>query len=204
MTEPKPSLRTELEALDGVQRAWIDAETGTVHLLCTPDATELPVEVAAQLLLTKHAADGNASELTVSYSAPVARRRVRYLRSELTTPPSGGHASAQVVLEWAGDEYVGEAEGLGGTPGELRVCALATARALESLLRDTVHFTLVGVKLLRIFDRDLVSVLLRADEAPDRDLMGITGSQENLCQATALAVLSATNRLLGNYLATGD
>ena len=76
--------------------------------------------------------------------------------------------------------------------------------ALESILDHQVQFKLVGVKFLRIFDRDLVSVLLRADQAPDRDLMGITGSQDDLCQATALAVLNATNRLLGNYLPTND
>lgn len=126
-------------------------------------------------------------------------RRVRFVRVELQRPRVG-HVVAEVDLEWASAHFTGSAEGEGGPVGELRLCAQATLRAIEATLEGELKFQLVGVKATRIFDNDLVAVLIHSDDAPDHRLIGVSLVSLDVYHSAALAVLNATNRVLGNYL----
>jgi hypothetical protein len=127
------------------------------------------------------------------------RRRVRFLSARLTSPRPG-RATAEVELEWAGQTYTEEMEGESGSAVELRLAALATVRSLEAILGSRMKFELVGIKGLRAFDTEVVVALLNSPQASGRSLVGAALATDNLYRSAALAVLNATNRVLGNYL----
>ena len=96
-------------------------------------------------------------------------------------------------------------EGESGSAVELRLAALATLNALSAVLADELTFALIGIRAIRVFDRDLVVVSIHSEqEGADRPLLGTGLVTESLWHGTALAVLNASNRLLGNYLSTED
>ena len=131
--------------------------------------------------------------------APEPRRRVRFVSAGMQAPRSG-RAVAKVELEWAGRIYDAELEGESGPALETRLAALATLAALEKVLDGRVRFQLVGIKPFRAFDADVVVALLRSD-AGARSLLGAALTADDPQRAAAIAVLNATNRVLGNYLA---
>ena len=71
-------------------------------------------------------------------------------------------------------------------------------RALESILNGRMRFGLVGIKSFRAFDSDVVVVLVRTDHV--NQLIGASLATGDPHRSAALAVLNATNRVLGNYL----
>jgi hypothetical protein len=196
-------LRSELEALVGVQRAVVDGETGAIVLVCEAHSQDL-VEPLLEVILEREGIPREAAELYYTHAAkPGAQRRVRFQRVEVQRPLPN-FSVAEVVLEWQGDRFGGRAEGEGGGALELRVCAQATIEALHQLMGGEVSFQLVGVKPVRIFDNDLIAVLLHCPQAADRRLVGLSLVVDDPDRSASLAVLNATNRLLGNYLATDD
>jgi len=84
-----------------------------------------------------------------------------------------------------------------------RLGAEAAIRALESFTEGTITFDLVGVKVVRAFDANVViaSLIQRGDSGPDR-LLGCYLADGDMVRGAALAVLNATNRVLGNYIST--
>jgi hypothetical protein len=58
----------------------------------------------------------------------------------------------------------------------------------------------VGIKGFRAFDAEVVVAVLRGGTTDGRTLIGAALATENLHRSAALAVLNATNRILGNYL----
>lgn len=112
-----------------------------------------------------------------------------------------GRCQARVVLSWSdGRQFVGEAEGVISEAGELRCAAEAAVRALERVVRPKLGFDIVGVKAVRAFDATVVIVSLMArTEASVTRLVGSYLAEKNPTQGAALAVLNATNRMLGNY-----
>ena len=110
--------------------------------------------------------------------------------------------SARVVLAWhPGDEYVGTAEGENSPQGRLRSAAEAAAHALEAAANGQVGLTVLTVKAKAIdetFETVLVIVSLsdRVDHRSEH-LVGSCLIKESAARGAALAVLSATNRLLG-------
>ncbi|MGH7458942.1 MAG: hypothetical protein ACREKN_07700 [Longimicrobiaceae bacterium] len=135
--------------------------------------------------------------------AEESRRRVRFV--EATYRPDPRSVSAAVSLEWNGRQAGGEAVAPAGVAAELRVPALATLRALEKLMDGKLRFELVGIKSTRAFDADLVVVLIHCPNHPERRLVGVClNSGKSVAESAALAVLNATNRVLGNYLDTSD
>jgi len=112
--------------------------------------------------------------------------------------PRSGRAAAEVELEWGGQAYSERAEGEASPPLELRLAATATLKALEGILRGRVQFSLLGIKSFRAFDTDVVVVLMRTDQGAP--LVGASLASGDPYRAAALAVLNATNRVLGNYL----
>ncbi|MGH2668682.1 MAG: hypothetical protein ACRDH5_06105 [bacterium] len=108
------------------------------------------------------------------------------------------------MLSWRdGRQFVGECDGVISQTGELRCSAVAAVHALERVVQPQLGFELLGVKAVRAFDATVVIVSLsaRAETTASR-LVGSALTETDPPRGAALAVLNATNRLLGNYLAT--
>jgi hypothetical protein len=117
---------------------------------------------------------------------------------------ASGRCRAKVVLSWAdGREFVGQSEGVTSQAGELRCSAMAAVQALGQAVDPKLDFELLGVKAVRAFDATVVIVSLsaRAEQGASR-LVGSYLTDNDPPRGAALAVLNATNRLLGNYFAT--
>jgi hypothetical protein len=115
-----------------------------------------------------------------------------------------GRCKARVQLSWIdGREFVGENEGMTSQAGELRCSALAAVQALERAVHDGVQLELLGVKAVRAFDATvvIVSLSVQSDGTAWR-MVGSYLTETDPPRAAALAVLNATNRVLGNYVTT--
>ncbi|MBW3656753.1 MAG: hypothetical protein KY444_11675 [Gemmatimonadetes bacterium] len=195
-SEARERLRADLEALDCVRRAVVDADPLRVYIVC--DRTESPTDMLVASVLARAGISGGDAEVHLAYLTPAEqRRRVRFVAARMTTPRSG-RAAAEVELEWGGQAHSERAEGEASPPLELRLAAAATLKALEGILRGRVRFSLLGIKSFRAFDTDVVVVLMRTDHGPP--LVGASLASGDPYRAAALAVLNATNRVLGNYL----
>jgi hypothetical protein len=132
------------------------------------------------------------------------RERIRFADFQFTRTPSG-QCSAEVAIEWDGQTHVGRSIGQSSLLGDFRVSAEAALRTLEDFVKDAMHFELLGVKHVRAFDSNLliVSVAHRDSERITR-LVGCYLADTDTRRGAAMAVLNATNRILGNYLARGE
>jgi hypothetical protein len=197
------ALARELETLDGVARAVVEGPPLRVLLVCDPGSAA-PVEPAARALLLRAGVAPEDVQVQVSFApSPQPRRRVRFSDARLDVPRVG-RARATVELEWAGELHAQQMEGESGPAMELRLVGLATLRSLESVLGNGLEFQLVGIKTVRAFDEDMVVAIVRAEQLPGAKLVGAALATGNPHRAAALAVLNATNRSLGNYLANLD
>lgn len=117
---------------------------------------------------------------------------------------ANGRCRAKVVLTWAdGRRFEGASDGVTSQTGELRCCAVATVQALAQAVEPTLAFELLGVKAVRAFDATVVIVSMSARGTQEATrLVGSALTETDPPRGAALAVLNATNRLLGNYLAT--
>ena len=197
------NLRSELEALEGVQRAVVDGATGEIVVVCETRA-QARVEPGLEAILAREGIPAESAEIFFTHgTGGVPQRRVRFQGVEVQRPRPN-YTLASIELEWQDERYVGRSEGEGGGALELRVCAQATVEALHQIVGGEVTFQLVGVKAIRIFDHDLIAVLLHSPQAADRRLVGLSLVIEDPDRAATLAGLNATNRLRGNYLGTTD
>jgi hypothetical protein len=191
-------LRAELESVGGVRRAVVDGGSSpSVYLICER-GDGAPIEALARGILAREGWVGADVQLAF-VAAAEPRRRVRFVSARLTQPRPG-RAVAEVELEWAGESFREVLEGEGGAPLELRLAALATLRSLHAILHGRVEFELVGIKGFRAFDAEVVVAVLRGGTSDGRTLIGAALATDNLHRSAALAVLNATNRILGNYL----
>jgi hypothetical protein len=109
-----------------------------------------------------------------------------------------------VELEWLeGERVVGRADGVGSALGDLRLAADAALRALETFSKGELAFELVGVKTMRAFDANIVivSVIVLRGAGPQR-LLGCHLAEDDALRGAVVAILHATNRTLGNFIAT--
>jgi len=129
------------------------------------------------------------------------RLRFRGFDLERTTD---GHCHARVVLGWADErEYVGEASGMASPAGELRCAAAATVEAIAQVAGTAASFELLGVKAVRAFDQTVVIVSLAAKHGGRAlRLVGSYLTEGDPARGAALAVMNATNRVMGNFFAT--
>ena len=129
------------------------------------------------------------------------QRRVTFEDLDVKQLPDG-RCAGRAVLAWVpGDDFVGTAEGPDSPTGQLRCAAEATARALELAVYNKIKLEVLGVKGIEAFDAILVVVSLSSrlhDEG--RRLVGSCLTEGNASRGAALAVLSATNRLMSVYL----
>jgi hypothetical protein len=136
-------------------------------------------------------------------SLQIKRERLRFSAFRFVRTPSG-LCTAEVELEWVdGVTVVGRASGQSSPMGDLRVAAEAGLKALESFAGGALEFELAGIKALRAFDANIVIVAVgvRKGEGPQR-LLGAYLAESDPVRAAVVAVLNATNRLLGNFIAT--
>lgn len=134
-------------------------------------------------------------------TTPPSQQRVRFLDFSFETLPDA-RCRANVVLERpGGGTYEGAADGMATQAGELRCAAEATARALQEVVGARLRFRLLGVKAVKAFDSSVVIVSLSSrEDGPSTRLVGSCLVDEDLPKGAARAVLSATNRLLGNTI----
>lgn len=127
--------------------------------------------------------------------------RMRFAEFVLDRLPNG-RCRAKVGLTWRDSEaFTGESEGLCSQAGELRCAAQACVLALGQAVQGGMVFELLGVKAVRAFDATVVIVSLSTNaEGSDQRVVGSVLTEQDPARAAALAVLNATNRMLGNRL----
>jgi len=127
--------------------------------------------------------------------------RLRFAEFELERLPTG-RCRARVLLTHQGQlEFTGQSEGLTSPAGELRCSAQACVTALTEAVSGKVKFDLLGVKAVRAFDANVVIVSLATHGADiRRRVVGSVLTEDDMPRAAALAVLAATNRILGNLV----
>jgi hypothetical protein len=139
---------------------------------------------------------------TTMSSAPLPER-LRFAEFTLDRLPNG-RCRARVGLTWKDSEqFTGEGEGLGSQAGELRCSAQACVVALGQAVQGGLSFELLGVKAVRAFDATVIIVSLAVHgEGPGsgQRVVGSYLTETDTPRGAALAVLNATNRILGNRL----
>ena len=131
------------------------------------------------------------------------RERLQFSDFRFVRTPDG-RCTADVTLDWIdGMQVRGTASGQSNTMVDLRVAAEATLRALESFAERSFTFELIGVKAVRAFDANVIIVCMdmRNGQGPQR-LLGVCLAEEDPVHGAVVAVLNATNRVLGNFIAT--
>lgn len=136
-----------------------------------------------------------------------AQRRVKFESCEVETFPDS-RCRCRVTLRWTGgSHFSGEAEGTETQQGRLRLGALACLRAAEAATGGRLVLELRGIKAVRAFDASVVIVSVRGRSTSEHyDLLGSATSPDVEAEAArgsvrgaALAILDATNRVLGKY-----
>jgi hypothetical protein len=134
----------------------------------------------------------------MSSSTPLPER-LRFAEFTLDRLPNG-RCRARVGLTWRDSEqFTGEGEGLASQAGELRCAAQACVVALCQAVQGGLSFELLGVKAVRAFDATVVIVSLAVHgEGGGYRVVGSYLTETDTPRGAALAVLNATNRILGN------
>jgi len=125
--------------------------------------------------------------------------RLRFKEFALERLPAT-RCKAKVVLSLTDDEvWSGEAEGLATQAGELRTAADACVVALTKAIASHATLELLGVKSVRAFDNNVVIVSMAyTEDGKGQRLVGCFLADTDSARGAALAVLNATNRILGN------
>lgn len=155
------------------------------------------------MLPTTERAVERTDSATPTVSANTRRERVRFANFAFTRTPSG-QCMADVELEYEGQRVTGHCTGQSSPLGDLRIASEAALRALEEFTDHNLRFEMLGVKLIRAFDANLVIVSvgqLGGSGVPVR-LVGCYLAESDIRRGSAIAVLNATNRVLGNYITT--
>lgn len=134
-------------------------------------------------------------------NANIRRERLSFGSFTFTRSPAG-RCVVQVELEYDGKKYVGKMEGQSSPIGDLRLGAEAALQAVEAFAQGGLGLELMGVKLVRAFDSNVVIVSCTQRNARGTRLVGCYLADRDSVRGAALAVLNATNRVLGNYLTT--
>lgn len=201
--DARKSVEDRLMELDGVLHVSVDPRSDAIWVVRDPSYEHGPMELAVRNRLASlgHDPAGLAVHVTLpAISGP--RRRVRFVQVERAD--DRGLVVVTVHLEWNDVIFTGSATGERGPALELKTAAQAAVAALEQLSKQKLDLRIIGVKPIHAFDSDLmVASLLRVDGVHQR-LVGAVVVNDNPLDAAALAVLSALNRTLGNFLHTSD
>ena len=115
---------------------------------------------------------------------------------EVTQLPNG-QCQARVSVAWhPAGEFAATVEAADTPQGQLRCAAEATAKALEQATGNTVILQVLAVKAIEPFDTIIVVLSLEIENVIKR-LVGSCLIRERMALGAVLAVMNATNRLLG-------
>jgi hypothetical protein len=201
--EARAHLQDRLQELEGVLHAGLHPETGELWIVRDPAYQHGPIELAVRNRLATLGHDPGG--LQVRVTLPVAsgpRRRVRF--ESVHRSEEHGRTTVSVSLEWDDQVHTGAATGERGPAIELRTTARAAVNALEKLTGQELDMRIIGVKLIHAFDSDLMVASLVRAQGERHHLVGTVVVSDDPLEAAALAVLSALNRTLGNFLHTSD
>jgi hypothetical protein len=132
---------------------------------------------------------------------PLNHERLRFAEFVLDRL-SNGRCRVRVGLTWReSEQFAGACEGLASEAGELRCAAQACVAALTQAVAGSLTFELLGVKAVRAFDSTVVIVSLSIQQQSGvQRVVGSYLTDTDAARGAALAVLNATNRILGNRL----
>jgi hypothetical protein len=145
--------------------------------------------------------DEEQSSGRASPPAVPRQERLRFSDFSLERTPAG-RVTCKVTLEFGPGELIsGQMAGEASPAGETRLGAEAAIRALATFTNGAIVLELVGVKVVRAFDANVViaSVRLQGVDGPER-LLGCYLTNGDLVRGAALAVLNATNRILSDFI----
>ncbi len=148
-----------------------------------------------------HPANEQVDASPAAEPATLRRERLSFGGFTFTRSPAG-RCTAQVDLEYDGRKVAGKCEGQSSPIGDLRLGAEAALNAIETFTDGALGLELLGVKLVRAFDANVVIVSCAQRTARSTRLVGCYLADRDAVRGAALAVLNATNRVLGNYLTT--
>ena len=133
---------------------------------------------------------------------PAFPDRLRFTEFEMHRLPNGRCRARVVLSRHDEQEFTGESEGLTSQAGELRCAAESCVTALNRAVEGKYHFDLLGVKAVRAFDSHvvIVSLALPGQMAGQRLVGCYLSADPDASRGAALAVLNATNRIIGNKL----
>ena len=130
------------------------------------------------------------------------RERLRFTDFRFRRTPDG-RCTAEVELEWIDGVLLrGSSAGQSSPTVDLRVAAEATLRAIEHFSDNVLHLELIGVKSIRAFDATVIVVAVDTRGEMNARLLGASLVEADPVRGAVLAVLQATNRVLGNVIAT--
>ncbi|MDB4914176.1 MAG: hypothetical protein JWM95_1820 [Gemmatimonadetes bacterium] len=136
-------------------------------------------------------------------TAASRQERLRFHEFSVQRTPAG-RVSCQVMLEYGtGQLYTGQTVGQASPAGETRLGAEAAIQALQTFTEQMLTFELVGVKVSRAFDANVViASLVQHRTGGAERLLGCYLTDGDLVRAAAIAVLNATNRVLTEFILT--
>lgn len=136
-------------------------------------------------------------------SAAPDRGRLRFTGFRFQRSQAG-QCSAEVQMAWTdGRTVTGRAAGQSSPVGDYRIAAEAALNAIGGFASAAIRFELIGVKAIKAFDANLVVVSIHAHRGDDvAKLLGCVLADNDPIKGAALAVLNATNRLIGNSVST--
>jgi hypothetical protein len=130
------------------------------------------------------------------------RERLRFSEFTFERTPDG-RCRVEVVLDWLdGVRVRGQATGQSSPTVDIRVSAEAAIKAIETFSNGEMSFELIGAKAIRAFDANVVIVSITNKREGPRRLLGASLVEDDVPRGAVLAVLGATNRVLGNFIAT--
>ncbi len=188
-------LRTEIEALVGVERVVV--EDSTIWLQCDPEAEISDLRPRVHEILRNASVDVDSFNL--HFLTDLSSRRIKFSKLDRILERSG-NVKVRVSLEWNGEIKIGEASGENGDLLEQRTAATAALNALEAVIGESLGIKLVGVKHVRAFDEELMVVAMYRAGPPAQRLVGSVSIDNDPRRAAAVAVLNGLNRVLGTFL----
>ncbi len=141
--------------------------------------------------------------INVEESPAPDRGRLRFTGFTFARSRAGA-CEAEVTLAWTdGRTVTGRAAGQSSPLGDYRIAAEAAMNAIDGFVTGVLRFDLVGVKAIKAFDANVVIVSIHAHKQGEvAKLLGCVLAESDPIKGAALAVLNATNRLIGNTIAT--
>ena len=201
-SDVREHVRAVLAGIERVERVVLDDAALALALICAHGASRPAVEQTAREALQGAGLDAAEWSIEVTLRVEDRERRVRFV--EVTREQRRDHQiEAQVSLEWGGREASAKALSEQGEALELRAVATAALDALRQLVEAELDVRVGGVKRTRSFDADLMVASLYRAGPPPQQFVGAVLIGGDPFRAAAVAVLSALNRHLGNYLARG-